>query len=67
VRRDDRFTDENSVLQLRPQSGPEAATNQTITKVQNARTATVPDTSMVMSSPSAFLNHLRICVSRNCR
>jgi hypothetical protein len=38
--------------------------NQTNTKVQNANTATAPDTTMVMSSLSAFLSHLRICASR---
>jgi hypothetical protein len=38
--------------------------NQTNTKVQKATTATAPDTTMVMSSLSAFLSHLRICASR---
>jgi hypothetical protein len=56
-----RLTDENSVLQFLPHSGAGAARNQTNTKVQNANTATQPDTTIVMSSLSACLSHLRIC------
>jgi hypothetical protein len=57
------LTDENSVLQFRPHSGPGVSMNQTITKVQNANTATAPDTIMVISSLSAFLSQLRIQAS----
>lgn len=56
-----RLTDENSVLQFLPQSGAGAARNQTNTKVQNANTATQPEITIVMSSLSACLSHLRIC------
>jgi hypothetical protein len=51
------------VLQFRPHSGPGVSMNQTITKVQNANTATAPDTIMVISSLSAFLSQLRIQAS----
>jgi hypothetical protein len=57
------LTDEKSVLQFLPHSGAGASMNQTITKVQNANTATTPDTSMVISSLSAFLSQLRIQAS----
>jgi hypothetical protein len=56
-----RLIDENSVLQFLPHSGGDAAMNHTNTKVQNAKTATQPDTTIVMSSLSACLSHLRIC------
>jgi hypothetical protein len=57
------LTDENSVLQFRPHSGGDVAKNQTATRVQNASIATQPETTMVMSSLSAFSSHLRISVS----
>jgi hypothetical protein len=49
------------VLQFLPHSGAGATRNQTSTKVQNANTATQPEITIVMSSLSACLSHLRIC------
>jgi hypothetical protein len=59
-----RLTEENSVLQFLPHSGAEASTNQTSTNAQNAITATQPDRTVLISSLSACLSHLRICPSR---
>jgi hypothetical protein len=56
-----RLTEENSVLQFRPHSGAEVSRNHTSTKVQNAITAMHPDKTILTSSLSASLNHLRIC------
>jgi hypothetical protein len=55
-----RLTDENSVLQFLPHSGAGVSKNQTSTKVQNAITATQPDKTILISSLSACLSHLRI-------
>jgi hypothetical protein len=59
-----RLTDENSVLQFLPHSGAGDSRYQTSTNVQNATTATQPDMTILMSSLSACLNHLRICALR---
>ena len=59
-----RLTDENSVLQFLPHSGAGDSINQTNTNVQNATTAATPDTTIVTSSLSACLSHLRICALR---
>jgi hypothetical protein len=59
-----RLTDENSVLQFLPHSGVDVSRNQTSTNVQNAITATQPDITILMSSPSACFSHFRICLSR---
>jgi hypothetical protein len=53
--------DEKSVLQFLPHSGADDSKNQTSTNVQNAITAIKPDRTILMSSLSACLNHLRIC------
>jgi hypothetical protein len=53
--------DENSVLQFLPHSGAGDSKNQTSTNVQNAITATQPDSTILMSSLSTCLSHLRIC------
>jgi hypothetical protein len=59
-----RLTDENSVLQFLPHSGTGDSRYQTSTNVQNATTATQPDMTILRSSLSACLNHLRICALR---